>query len=174
MLAVVALGGVAYGLGLLSFLEDDAKAGGAVAAVRATPVVVSAVARHPLRIRSPPWARRGGRCILVTATVADQVVEILFEEGDFVDSGAVLLRLDAVEEQRLWRSPGEFNDQRQQLYWTRVKPMPWPSLCGMTSRAGSEQARVDEALAASRTGKFARPSPGCWGGAPSAEAQVVQ
>ena len=28
VLAVVALGGVAYGLGLLSFLEDDAKAGG--------------------------------------------------------------------------------------------------------------------------------------------------
>ena len=31
VVAVVALGGVAYGLGLLSFLEDDAKAGGSSA-----------------------------------------------------------------------------------------------------------------------------------------------
>ena len=101
VLAVVVLGGLAYTLGLPGFLEGGAEAGASAPARRggATPVVVSAVARAPFEDTLAAVGTAGAdESILVTATVADRVVEILFEEGDFVEAGAVLLRLDAVEE----------------------------------------------------------------------------
>ena len=155
VLAVVALGGVAYGLGLLSFLEDDAKAGGSAPSRRggATPVVVSAVARAPFEDTLAAVGTAGAdESILVTATVADRVVEILFEEGDFVDSGAVLLRLDAVEERAaLAEARANLDDQRQQL--ARLDALVKTNATAQSlrdeqaARVAGAEARVDGALA---------------------------
>ena len=88
----------------------------------------------------------------MTATVADRVVEILFEEGDFVDAGAVLLRLDAVEERAaLAEARANLDDQRQQL--ARLDALVKTNATAQSlrdeqaARVAGAEARVDGALA---------------------------
>ena len=155
VLAVVVLGGLAYGLGLPGLLKGGAEAGASAPARRggATPVVVSAVARAPFEDTLSAVGTAGAdESILVTATVADRVVEILFEEGDFVDAGAVLLRLDAVEERAaLAEARANLDDQRQQL--ARLDALVETNATAeslrdeQAARVAAAEARVDGALA---------------------------
>jgi len=155
VLAVVVLGGLAYGLGLPGLLKGGAEADASAPARRggATPVVVSAVARAPFEDTLAAVGTAGAdESILVTATVADRVVEILFEEGDFVDAGAVLLRLDAVEERAaLAEARANLDDQRQQL--ARLDALVETNATAQSlrdeqaARVAASEARVDGALA---------------------------
>jgi membrane fusion protein (multidrug efflux system) len=150
LVLVIVGGGAAYW-----FWPAEEGAAGAGPARRggATPVVVSAVTLAPFQDTLAAVGTAGAdESITVTATVADRVGEILFEEGDVVEAGAVLLRLDAVEEQAaLAEARADLADQRQQL--ARLETLMETNATAQSlrdeqaARVAAAEARVDGALA---------------------------
>lgn len=150
LVLVIVGGGAAYW-----FWPAEEGAAGAGPARRggATPVVVSAVTLAPFQDSLAAVGTAGAdESITVTATVADRVGEILFEEGDVVEAGAVLLRLDAVEEQAaLAEARADLADQRQQL--ARLETLMETNATAQSlrdeqaARVAAAEARVDGALA---------------------------
>lgn len=112
--------------------------GSARAAVRdPTPVVVAEVERTPfIETLEGLGTVKANESVTLNPTVKDRIIEILFDDGDSVEAGAVLVRLSDEEEQSLLKE-AEAAWKEQELQYKRIN--------SLVKRRAASQAQLEEA-----------------------------
>lgn len=143
----VLLASVVIGLGVAVYLRlaDDgpAQAGRGSAAV---PVVVSTVVQAPfLDSLQAVGSTRANESIEITANVSDRIEQILFEEGEWVSAGQLLVIMNSAEERaQLAEAEANLSDQRQQF--ERLDRLVATNSAAISQR-DEQRARMEAAVA---------------------------
>ena len=118
--------------------DSETGAGSARAAVRnATPVVVAEIQRGPfLETLEGLGTVKANESVTLNPTVKDRVTDILFEDGDSVKAGQVLVKLSDEEEKSLLKE-AKAAFKEQQLQYNRVR--------NLVQRKAVSQAQLEEA-----------------------------